>query len=996
MEPVFERHLLTLKLKSPVRFHFNHGGVLIGLLCRALRTHRLPPGLIPFACESGHVRFDAGDSYNIGICLAGDARGILSQLLDGVHRVGREQPDPERPRGTLQGNFELGLVAPVATPDLAGQIILLSRKSRITVRFVSPLRLLRPPALQQRGASFVNEDCFPAPHFLERLYNRVRMLQTGRYPERDERASERPGPVAGAVFEEPRLWWIDVPVAGLPDLDPTRPNGYTVGGVQGTVTLCHLPKAWIPLVVLGQYLHTGENVHHGLGRYLLLECNPAREDPFQPARSYRSEAASPIELKAALDHLLDRSDAAGMNHVKPSVLAEDAERELSELSARMLDGSWKPEALLGFPALKAKGHLRPLAIPEARDRVAQRAACQVLAPALDALLEDCSFAYRKGFSRAGAARAVQKAYADGYRFVLDADILAFFDSVEWSRLFDTLEGLLPFEPLNDLIREWVRLPVVFEGRRIDRVRGLPQGSPIAPLLANLYLDRFDEDLRKQGFRLVRYADDFVVLCRSAEEARSARDSARKALHELGLSLNEEKSAIRNIDDGFTYLGYLFCRSVVLDRRGEGAGAGQETVAREGIPDLAADAIPEASWLAQIPFEEVRRLVLHRPDPAAAARVEILSLSPAAGPLVTTRPVYVTTPATVVRTEHDTLVLEPPGGEGQRHPIRSLSHLVVFGKARVTVPVLAALGRHGVPTFLCRRSGELYGTFEPQAPDWPVWLAQAKAAQDPAVRLRFAREVVMAKLHNFAALVTRFKLARRSEVAEAIRDLERSCVNQQSLESLRGNEGRGAVEYFSSMRESLPAEWSFRGRSAHPAPDPVNSMLSFGYTLLYHHLTTALYASGLNPRIGLFHEEHGTYHALACDLQEEFRHLVDAQVWSMIHRKEVTPADFVRGGEGRYPCLMSLEFRRKFVAETETRLWRVFAPAAGEQGGAGPGPVGAEIEDAGQPAGNSPLPSAAGAGREATTYRAFMDRQARQVKELVMGRRADYTPLRVHA
>ena len=374
--------------------------------------------------------------------------------------------------------------------------------------------------------------------------------------------------------------------------------------------------------------------------------------------------------------------------------------------------------------------------------------------------------------------------------------------MEWSRLFDTLEGLLPFEPLNDLIREWVRLPVVFEGRRDQAITRASSGKPdLAPARQPL-----SGPLRRGPAKAGISPGALCQRLRRSLPERgggqiAARDSARKALHELGLSLNEEKSAIRNIDDGFTYLGYLFCRSVVLDRHGAGAGGGPKTVAREGIPDLAADAIPEASWLAQVPFEEVRRLVLHRHDPAAAARVEILSLSPAAGPLVTTRPVYVTTPATVVRTEHDTLVLEPPGGEGQRHPIRSLSHLVVFGKARVTVPVLVALGRHGVPTFLCRRSGELYGTFEPQAPDWSVWLAQAEAAQDPAVRLRFAREVVMAKLHNFAALVTRFKLARRSEVAEAIRDLERSCVNQQSLESLRGNEGRGAVEYFSSMREA---------------------------------------------------------------------------------------------------------------------------------------------------------------------------------------------------
>ncbi|MDQ3907730.1 MAG: reverse transcriptase domain-containing protein, partial [Acidobacteriota bacterium] len=117
-----------------------------------------------------------------------------------------------------------------------------------------------------------------------------------------------------------------------------------------------------------------------------------------------------------------------------------------------------------------------------------------LSPSIEKLLEDCSYAYRKGFSHAGAARAVERAYEDGFRYVLDADIESFFDAVDWPRLSAKLEALFPFEPLVRLIEECVRAPVRFEGTTVERTRGLPQGASVSPLLANLYLGEFDEEL----------------------------------------------------------------------------------------------------------------------------------------------------------------------------------------------------------------------------------------------------------------------------------------------------------------------------------------------------------------------------------------------------------------------------------------------------------------------------------------------------------------------
>jgi CRISPR-associated protein Cas1 len=193
----------------------------------------------------------------------------------------------------------------------------------------------------------------------------------------------------------------------------------------------------------------------------------------------------------------------------------------------VLGGNFVVERVDSQPAPAAPSRLRPAQgrrrrpparrSPTARQgRPARRR--RRAAPAIDTLLEEASYAYRRGFSRQGAARAIERAYAEGYRYVLDADVRAFFDRVVWSILFAKLDALYPHEPLVELLRLWVTAPVLFSGRRIDRDRGLPQGSPVSPLLANLYLDTFDEELLDQGFRLVRFADDFVVLAKDPSKA----------------------------------------------------------------------------------------------------------------------------------------------------------------------------------------------------------------------------------------------------------------------------------------------------------------------------------------------------------------------------------------------------------------------------------------------------------------------------------------------
>ena len=946
-----------LRLAGEVRFHFRHEGVLRGVLSRALGRHELPAGVMAAAPESGRVRYGAGDPYVFGVTLAGEAAGLLDELTGGLGRLG-EAPPEDRPAPTLGGNFRLETVEELGPPDLAGELAALDGADAVDLQLLSPFRLERPDDAKRRGAGFLDAGCFPPEHFLDRLWSRLFHLVRGRWPTAADRAADRPPLPAELAADPAGLVWLDVPVQGKKE----RKRPYTLGGVVGTVGLSGLPAAWLPWLVLGRHLHAGASTGYGLGRYRITDTALAFPEPFLPATSALARAARREALDAALDHVVARSEAAGEDGLTPERFAEQADRRLGRLAGDLLHGRYRPAPLLGLLLLKDDGGLRPLAVPTVRDRVAQRAVGQALDPAVETLLEDSSYAYRKGLSRAGAARAVEQAYRDGYRYVLDADVESFFDAVPWPPLLAKLRALFPFEPAVDLLEEWVRAPVVFDGRTIPRDRGLPQGSSVAPLLANLYLDQLDEQLESQGYRLVRYADDFVVLAKDLDEAKRAHEASRRALADLGLELNDEKTEIRSIDAGFSYLGYLFVRSLVLEQRAED---------RRGAPRLSAETldpadVPAASWLARVPFARVRELVAERhagggSGPRPVRAVPLAEPGPPRPPAA--RPLYVSSADVRLRLSGGTLAYQGNGAGAGKLPLGDISHLVLCGRVRATLPLLVSLARAGVPTYLCRPSGELEATFAAHDPDWPLWAIQAERAADDAARLAFAREAIAAKLHNQAMLAGRFGWGRAAGTSDEIRALERRTANPETLDALLGLEGRGSAVYFRALAEALPDEWAFSGRAKNPPPDPVNALLSFGYTLLHNHLATALTLAGLHPRIGLLHRRRGAHAALASDLQEEMRWLVDALVWSLLAHRRLTPADFAPSPDGRYPCLLRPDPRARFLEAFESRLHTELTPPD---------------------------------ETEPTTYRALLTRQARRLADLVRDPAAGYRPFRLHA
>jgi RNA-directed DNA polymerase len=264
-------------------------------------------------------------------------------------------------------------------------------------------------------------------------------------------------------------------------------------------------------------------------------------------------------LLAALQQVAAKGGAPGVDHVTVQEFVRHLPDSIWELSDRIKAGRFEPQAIRRVHIPKpGSTETRPLGIPTVRDRVVQAAIVNVIEPIFERDFAEQSYGFRPGRRCRDALRRVDQLLQAGYTHVVDADLKGYFDSIPHGRLMDRLREKIADGPVLSLIEQFLKADILEGTSRWTPEAGAPQGAVLSPLLSNVYLDPLDHLLADEGFQMVRYADDFVILCRTPEDARRALAVVQAWVAENGLTLHPTKTRIVDVtQEGFDFLGYHF-------------------------------------------------------------------------------------------------------------------------------------------------------------------------------------------------------------------------------------------------------------------------------------------------------------------------------------------------------------------------------------------------------------------------------------------------------
>jgi RNA-directed DNA polymerase len=266
-------------------------------------------------------------------------------------------------------------------------------------------------------------------------------------------------------------------------------------------------------------------------------------------------------LAAAWERVRRNAGSAGADGQSVKAFEAKAEHHLNRLHDELREGTYRPAPVkrvwIEKPGSREK---RPLGVPAVRDRVVQTALRLAIEPVFEREFAATSYGFRPGRGCKDALRRVVELLKQGHHWVVDADLKGYFDSIPHDGLMGEVRKRIADGGVLELIEGFLTQGVLEDRRRRTPESGTPQGAVISPLLANVYLHPVDEAMQGAGHAMVRYADDFVILCRSREEAEAALDAVRRAVEARGLALHPDKTRVVNAaQDGFDFLGYHFER-----------------------------------------------------------------------------------------------------------------------------------------------------------------------------------------------------------------------------------------------------------------------------------------------------------------------------------------------------------------------------------------------------------------------------------------------------
>jgi len=274
--------------------------------------------------------------------------------------------------------------------------------------------------------------------------------------------------------------------------------------------------------------------------------------------SLRDKVFNLTNLYSAFAQVKKNKGKAGLDRVSIKQFEADLDTNILNIHKELKTAIYKPAPVLRVYIPKGKRDKRPLGIPIVKDRVIQQAFRQIIEPIFEKEFSDNSFGFRPNRSCHDAIKKVEQYKDEGYRYILDADIASFYDTIPHKLIVDRLREKIADGWVLTSIENMLKAGVMEDGVYRKTEEGTPQGGVISPLLANLVGDLIDKELEKREYKFVRYADDFIVMTKTKEELPATLSFVKEVVEgKLGLKLSEDKTKLTNFKRGFRFLGYDF-------------------------------------------------------------------------------------------------------------------------------------------------------------------------------------------------------------------------------------------------------------------------------------------------------------------------------------------------------------------------------------------------------------------------------------------------------
>lgn len=273
-------------------------------------------------------------------------------------------------------------------------------------------------------------------------------------------------------------------------------------------------------------------------------------------------------MQQACIHVMQNKGSAGMDGMSVNALKEFVQKNKTKMAQALKNGEYKTQPILGVSIPKSNGKMRLLGIPTVVDRWLQQCVLQTIMPKFEFEFKPHSYGFRPGKNAHQCVQQAQQYINDGLNHIVDIDLKNFFDEVDHCILLQLLYRKVKCRTTLQLIRQWLRAPIMIEGKLVKRRKGVPQGSPLSPLLSNIMLHELDRALENRDYKYVRYADDFSIYCQTSWQAKKVGNEVYLFLKDkLKLPINREKSGIRS-PTHFKLLGYSFVPTYKKGEKGK--------------------------------------------------------------------------------------------------------------------------------------------------------------------------------------------------------------------------------------------------------------------------------------------------------------------------------------------------------------------------------------------------------------------------------------------